>query len=129
LAKPSAALSSRCAWWWGDALNFGEGKYGEMCEQALAATKLSYSHLRHAKAVAKCFELCRRRHNCSWSHHQEVAHIDDPSEQDRLLDEAEENGWSQKSFQNGGDGSYFGRMPPELVGNCSGGSWGGRHRV
>jgi hypothetical protein len=67
-----------------------------MYEQAIAATKLSYSHLRHAKAVAARFELCRRRHNLSWSHHQEVAHIDDLTEQDRLLDEAEQNGWSQK---------------------------------
>jgi hypothetical protein len=95
-----------------------------MYEQALDATKLSYSHLRHAKVVAKCFELCRRRHNLSWSHHQEVADIDDLAEQDRLLDEAEKNGWSQKSFQNGGDGSYFGRMPPQVVENLLSGFTG-----
>jgi hypothetical protein len=70
-------------------LNFGEGKYGEMYEQAIAATKLSYDHLAPAKLVAKCFEICRRRQNLSWSHHHEVAHLDDPAEQDRLLDEAE----------------------------------------
>jgi hypothetical protein len=54
-------------------LNFGEGKYGEMYSQALDATKLSYSHLHHAKAVAARFEIGRRRPNLSWSHHHEVA--------------------------------------------------------
>jgi hypothetical protein len=84
------------AWWWGDLLNFGEHKYGKMYEQALDASDLSYNTLRNAKMVAKRFELSRRRDNLGWGHHREVAAIRDEAEQDQLLDEAEENGLSQK---------------------------------
>jgi hypothetical protein len=88
------------AWWWGDALNFGERQYdGKMYEQAIADTGLSYNHLAHAKLVARRFEFWRRRQNLTWSHHREVAGITDDAEQDRLLDEAERSNWSKKALR------------------------------
>lgn len=74
-------------WWLGDALRFGERKYGEMYSQALEEIDYSYGTLRDVAWVAGRFELSRRRDNLSWSHHREVAALD-PQEQETLLDQA-----------------------------------------
>jgi phage N-6-adenine-methyltransferase len=74
-------------WWIGDALRFGERKYGEMYSQALEATDYSYGALRDAAWVSGRVELSRRRDNLPWSHHREVAALE-PEEQDALLDAA-----------------------------------------
>jgi hypothetical protein len=85
-------------WWWGDWLNYQEGEYGSKYVEALSKSDLSYQSLMDAKWVAGAFEISRRRENLSWSHHQEVAGLE-LDEQDRLLDEAAEHGWSQKKLR------------------------------
>ena len=60
-------------WWIGDALNFGERRYGEVYTQAIDATGLGYDALRQMKWVAGQYELSTRVDNLSWSHHREVA--------------------------------------------------------
>jgi hypothetical protein len=45
--------------------------YGEMYSQALDATDYEDGSLRNAKYVADRIEICRRRQNLSWSHHQD----------------------------------------------------------
>lgn len=74
-------------WWLGDALRFGERKYGEMYSQALEESDYSYGALRDVAWVAGRFELSRRRDNLPWSHHREVAALE-PEEQEALLDQA-----------------------------------------
>ncbi len=74
-------------WWLGDALRFGERKYGEMYSQALEETDYTYGALRDAVYVASQIELSRRRDNLSFTHHREVAALE-PDEQDALLSEA-----------------------------------------
>jgi phage N-6-adenine-methyltransferase len=74
-------------WWIGDALRFGERKYGEMYSQALEATDFSYGTLANAAYVAGKIESSRRRENLPFSHHQAVAALE-PEEQDVLLDAA-----------------------------------------
>ena len=85
-------------WWLGDWLRYGEGRgdWGEMYSQALNAG--SYGGLRNCAWLAGVFELSRRRDNLSWSHHAEVAALE-VSEQDRLLDAAEEDGWSHRKLR------------------------------
>jgi N6-adenosine-specific RNA methylase IME4 len=78
-----------CLWWWGDALNYGEAKWGEMYARALDESDYEYQTLINAKVVSSRFELNRRRLNLSWSHHQEVAALA-PAQADAMLDAAED---------------------------------------
>lgn len=52
-------------WWWGDALAFGERKYGEMYAQALQSSGYDYDTLVAATWVSSRVELLRRRSNDS----------------------------------------------------------------
>jgi hypothetical protein len=81
-------VTRACMWWWGDALAYGERKYGAMYKQALARADYDYQTLRDAVWVSGRFELSRRRDKLSWSHHREVAALE-PQQQDALLDQAE----------------------------------------
>lgn len=80
-------------WWLADWLNFGERKFGEMYSQALEGTDYDYQTLRHIKATAEKVEMCRRRHNLSFSHHIEVKALE-PKDQDKYLKLADEKGWT-----------------------------------
>lgn len=81
-------LTKACMWWWGDALNYGERKYGEMYAQALDSSDYDYQTLRNAAWVSSRIELSRRRDKLSWNHHLEVAALE-PEQQDVLLRQAE----------------------------------------
>ena len=59
-----------------------------MYAPAIEATGKEAQTLMHAASVAGKVEICRRRQNLSWSHHQEVASLL-PAEQDKWLDMAE----------------------------------------
>lgn len=77
-------------WWVGDWINYGEKKYGQTYEQALALTDKSYSTVFHAAHVAKEFESSRRR-LLSWSHHEAVQGLE-LEQQDEILEQAEKEG-------------------------------------
>ncbi len=81
-------FTKACMWWWGDALNYGERKYGEMYSQALDSSDYDYQTLRNAAWVSSRIELSRRRDELSWNHHLEVAALE-PEQQDVLLDQAQ----------------------------------------
>jgi len=85
-------------WWIGDWLCYGERRYGQMYDDALALKRWEYNTLAHAKLVAAAFEFWRRRQNLFWSHHREVAPLPAPLA-DRFLDLAEEKHWSQKELR------------------------------
>lgn len=74
-------------WWIGDAIRFGERRYGETYSQALEETDYAYDSLSNMAYVASRFESSRRRDNLPFSHHAEVAPLPE-EEQDRLLDSA-----------------------------------------
>jgi N6-adenosine-specific RNA methylase IME4 len=77
-----------CLWWWGDALNYGEAKWGEMYAQALDESDYQYQTLANAKWVAKAIPFSCRHEKLSFEHHYQVAGL--PAEQrDELLDKAE----------------------------------------
>lgn len=77
-------------WWLGDWWNAGQqdgwGDGKEACERH----EFNYETARKAGKVCSAFQLCRRRHNLTFSHHDEVCAIDDPAVQDRMLDWCEE---------------------------------------
>jgi hypothetical protein len=85
-------------WWLGDALNFGERRYGETYSQALEDTGLAYQTLQNIAYVARRWEIYRRREKVSWSLHAEVASLP-PDERDVWLDLAEEGHWTRQQLR------------------------------
>lgn len=81
-----ARMEKATQWWIGDALNFGEAKYGEMYAQAIDDSQKKT--WQNCKFVAKSIESSRRRELVSWSTHSEVAGLE-PDAQNELLDMAE----------------------------------------
>lgn len=70
-------------WWLGDWWNgckWGDG------QPACAEIGVDYDTAKMCGQVSRAFELCRRIHNLTFSHHREVCPIDDPAMQDKLLD-------------------------------------------
>jgi phage N-6-adenine-methyltransferase len=103
-------------WWIGDWLNYGERMYGEKYTQALDEMDYAYQTLRDDAWVAGKIELSRRRDNLSWSHHKEVASLE-ASDQDRLLDEAELQGWSRNELRKAI------ALPPHVSHNSGNNEW------
>jgi len=90
-----AGMQGAMRWWIGDWLAYGAGRgeWGDMYGDAVAETGLSQDTLKHCKSLSCRIELCRRRHNLSWKHHQTTAAL--PDEQaDAWLDRAERDGLS-----------------------------------
>jgi len=85
-------------WWLGDWWNFGEHKYGELAAQALSMN-IPYSTFSSAAAVSRAIPIERRVPDLSWSHHKEVAFIDDEDVQDSLLLESVNNGFTTKGLR------------------------------
>ena len=85
-------------WWLGDWLVYGKYKYGRQYKRGIALTGLDYQTLRNYAAVARRFEMSRRRDKLSFQHHAEVCALSD-EEQDRWLDRAEEGRWSRNELR------------------------------
>jgi hypothetical protein len=98
VGRKLARIARASRWWLGDWLNYGEKAYGGKYTQALRQTGYDYQSLADMARVSKEFDVSRRRENLSWSHHEEVAALE-PSEQDRMLDQAATHGWSQKALR------------------------------
>lgn len=94
--KLGERASSSC-WWLGDWLAFGERRYRRY-EQALDVTRLEHGTLRNYAAVARRFQLSRRRDNLSFQHHATVCSAPDEV-QDRWLDLAIEHAWPVRELR------------------------------
>src|SRR4051812_19195401 len=76
-------------WWLGDWINYGEHAYGEKYAQAVDETGLDTQTLMNLAWVASSVAPPLRVERLSWSHHREVAALDDDAKQ-RWLATAEE---------------------------------------
>ena len=78
---------------------FGTHRYGD---RAKAAAKgifgRSFGGLMNCGSVARAFETSRRREVLSFAHHQEVAALP-PPEDDELLDTAEAENWLTRQLR------------------------------
>lgn len=115
-------------WWFGDAINAGEARFGERYSQALDASKYDYATLRNLALVARRFQpdtivdgeiVPGRRHaTLSWSHHHAVIGV--PADvADEILRTAEAESWSVaqvrahvKEIKATGKGADTGGTPP-----------------
>ena len=82
----------------GDALVFGEARFGEKYSQAMEVTGLSYQSLANMVWVAKHVPLANRIANLSWTHHRVVASVE-PADQLPLLAMALDQGLSATGLQ------------------------------
>jgi N6-adenosine-specific RNA methylase IME4 len=98
LGRRLALVTSASQWWWGDWVNYGEGRWGEKYAAAMESSGYDYQTLANAKWVASEFQFSRRRENLSFSHHLEVAAFSE-EEQDRWLDEASAKGWNRNKLR------------------------------
>ena len=71
----------------GDALNYGENRYGERYAQAMEVTGHSYQSLANYAWVAKAVPIDRRVSGLSWTHHRIVARLE-PEQQTIMLERA-----------------------------------------
>lgn len=85
----------RIEWAIGDALQFGERRYGDTYTAWVHETGLAENTLATIKWVAGKIESSRRREDVGWSHHREVAGLDSPEDQDRVLEEAADKGMTR----------------------------------
>ncbi len=69
----------------GDWINYGENRYGEKYEAALARTGLAYQTLRDFAYVAQKVELSLRNDNLDFTHHRVVAKLKSPDEKKHWL--------------------------------------------
>jgi hypothetical protein len=72
----------------GDWINYGDGRYGDKYNEALAFTGLAYQTLRDYAYVARKVELSSREDNLTFKHHLAVAKIKEPEEQRYWLNQA-----------------------------------------
>jgi len=76
----------------------GVGRYGETYERAAAITGYDIQTLMNFVYVANRFPISRRREKLSWSHHAEVAALQE-SAQEVWLDRAATDGLSVRSLR------------------------------
>lgn len=72
-------------WWLGDWLRFGIARYGQKYAIGSGLTGYDEHTLMNMVYVASRFKISRRREHVSWSHHAELAALDE-SEQEHRLD-------------------------------------------
>lgn len=85
-------------WWIGDALNFGEGAYGERYAQAVEATGMNQHSLENIASVCRRVNRSRRREDLSFGHHEAVARLE-PAQQIEWLEAANANSWALSEFR------------------------------
>jgi hypothetical protein len=93
-----ARHSTATAWWLGDWLIYGQGKYGRRYKDAIAATGLDYQTLRNYAMVARRFAPFRRRDGLTFHHHAELCALTD-TDQDRWLDTALAQRWTRNELR------------------------------
>lgn len=93
-----ARISDSSTWCLGDWLIYGQDKYSDRYQQAIAAAGLDYQTLRNYAWIARRYEWTRRRAELSFQHHAEVAALPD-AEQDLWLDRAVEHRWSRNELR------------------------------
>lgn len=82
----------------GDALNYGQKRYGEKYAQAMDATGCAYQSLANWSWVASHVPIDNRIAGLSWTHHRLVAHLG-TSEQKNILESAKQRGVSVTEFE------------------------------
>jgi hypothetical protein len=98
LGRQLHVVADSSAWWLGDWLVFGQNRFPDRYEQAIAESSLDYQTLRNYAWVARKIPPELRRAELSFQHHAEVAALPE-DERARWLDRAKEGGWSRSELR------------------------------
>jgi hypothetical protein len=112
LGEHLLAVADSSAWWVGDWLLFGKRAYADRYKVAIARTGFDYQTLRNYAWVASRFAPSRRHEMLSFSHHAEVASLDEQN-QDAWLRRALANDWSRNRLRSELRKARSGRRLPE----------------
>lgn len=93
-----AQIHDASNFWIGDALNFGEGHYGEMYSQAASETGIREDRLVILKYVSLHVIPASRIKEATWSHHREVASLE-PEKQTEWLEKSVKNNWTVRELK------------------------------
>ena len=86
-------------WWIGDCIVAGEQHHGEEASQMFETDEVAHETESNYANVCRAFPVPRRRGKpLSFSHHAVVYKLDDDI-REKFLDDAIENGWSEKEVQ------------------------------
>ncbi len=94
----------------GDWINYGDKRYGEKYQEALAKTGLSYQTLMNYAHVSRRVEIYLRKENLDWSQHATVAKLKTDEEKRHWLDMAEKHDLSVRRLRKS---INFGRLATE----------------
>jgi hypothetical protein len=94
----------------GDWINYGDKRYGEKYDEALAKTGLAYQTLTNCSHVARKVGIYLRKENLDWSQHATVAKLKTDDEKRYWLDMAEEHALSVRRLRKS---INFGRLATE----------------
>ena len=94
----------------GDWINYGDKRYGEKYDEALAKTGLAYQTLINCSHVARKVGIYLRKENLDWSQHATVAKLKTDEEKRYWLDMAEEHALSVRRLRKS---INFGRLATE----------------
>lgn len=83
----------------GDWINFGDGRYGEKYEEALAKTGIPYQTLANYAYVARRVEFSCRQENLGFEHHAVVAKLKTEEEKRHWLGMAEKHDLSVRRLR------------------------------
>lgn len=84
----------------GDAVVFAQDKFGtSVYPQVMSECKLDIQDVRNCVYVARNVPPAIRLEGLSWSHHREVAGIQDPKVKLKLLQTARDNKWSREQLR------------------------------
>lgn len=96
------AAGGAMMWWVGDwALYRANGEaYSDRFKEHVQEIGMSYHAVKNAKTVAKAYsDFSRRREKLGWAHHAVAAGLDDEAMQDEMLERAETEGWTERTFR------------------------------
>lgn len=85
-------------WWIGDWVRYGLGRYGQRYELASGITGYDCQTLMNFAYVSSRFDISRRRETLSWSHHAELAALEQ-DDQEQWLDRAVLEGLSVRDLR------------------------------
>lgn len=98
LCRSLGAMAAGHQWWIGDALVYGEERYGEESAQGESELGLAPQTALNYRYVASRLEPRRRRSDLTWSHHAEVARLSGEA-QERCLAIAVEEAWNVRQLR------------------------------
>ena len=101
LLRTLGSMRGAIHWWVGDALVFGNAKFGELAAQFEELLNLTYQQLADYKWVASRVPPEHRfpPDQVSWSHHRDLAKIDDPKKRSEWLQKVKDEGWSRAELR------------------------------